>query len=470
MMRSLRARLFLVAAITLAVALGVVGLMSRRVAQMEFRRFERVERAVHVEGLARELTLRIAATDSSQYDRVLEELGRAEKRELMLVDPTGRMLGASTADLRAARVTPGPMGRIEIDRVVTRNGRETHVRALLQGGPRAILRRRDGSEIGTLVILPAAESEPHSARPFGVSFDMRLTVAALAAGLVALALSWWLSRRILRPVDALTLAARRLGAGDLSSRVPVASSDEIGELSRAFNTMAEDLARQETLRRNLMGDVAHELRTPLTNLRGQIEAVEDGLLAPTPETLRSLREEVLLLTRLVEDLQTVAVAEAGRLSLERAPVALRDLVDGALDSVRAVAADRGLTIASAIPDLPMVDVDPTRIGQVLRNLLGNAITATSKGGRIEISAHVERDFVHVFVTDTGRGMAPEHVAQVFERFYRVDPSRARATGGAGLGLAIVKAIVEAHGGAVTVTSELGQGTSFRFTLPVARPA
>jgi len=117
-----------------------------------------------------------------------------------------------------------------------------------------------------------------------------------------------------------------------------------------------------------------------------------------------------------------------------------------------------------------VDVDPTRIGQVLRNLLGNAITATSKGGRIEISAHVERDFVHVFVTDTGRGMAPEHVAQVFERFYRVDPSRARATGGAGLGLAIVKAIVEAHGGAVTVTSELGQGTSFRFTLPVARPA
>ena len=140
------------------------------------------------------------------------------------------------------------------------------------------------------------------------------------------------------------------------------------------------------------------------------------MLAPTPETLRSLREEVLLLSRLVDDLQTVAVAEAGRLSLERVPVSLRDLVDGALDSIRAVATERGLTIASAIPDLPMINADPTRIGQVLRNLLANALTATSKDGRIEVSAHAEGDFAHVFVTDPGSGMAREHLAHLFERF------------------------------------------------------
>lgn len=469
MIRSLRARLFLIAAITIVVALGVVGLMSRRVAQMEFRRFELVERAAHVENLARELKRRVALADSARLDSVLAELGRTEQRELLLVAPDGRVLGASTPELRESRVTMGPRGRIEIDRQVRRGATSAQLRAVLTGGPRAELRRADGSLLGILAILPAAARETTHARPFGLSFDLRLATAAVAAGVVALALSWWLSRRILRPVDALTVAARRLGAGDLSPRVPATSGDEIGELSRAFNAMAEALSRQETLRRNLMSDVAHELRTPLTNLRGQIEAVEDGLLAPSQETIRSLREEVLLLSRLVEDLQTVAVAEAGRLSLDRAPVALRDLVDGALDSMRVVAADRGITLASTIRDLPMVDADPTRIGQVLRNLLANAVTATTQGGRIEVSAHADEGFVHVFVTDTGAGIAPEHLAHLFERFYRVDASRARTTGGAGLGLAIVKAIVEAHGGAVTVTSELGQGTSFRFTLPRVEP-
>jgi len=467
--RSLRARLFLVAAVAVVVALGVVGLMSRQAARMEFRRFELIEHAAHVEGVAHELARRLALeADTSRIDRVLEDLGQAEHRDLMLVGPRGRVLGASTPELRAARVTLGPGDRLQIDRQVRTGAASSQMRAVLAGGPRAQVRRADGSVLGTLVLMPIAERESGAVpRPFGVAFDLRLTIAALAAGLVALALSWWLSRRILRPVDALTQAARRLGRGDLASRVPVASTDEIGELSGAFNAMAEDLSRQESLRRAVMSDVAHELRTPLTNLRCQIEAIEDGLLAPTPEAVGSLREEVLLLSRLVEDLQTVAVAEAGRLSLERAPVAMADLVDGAVESMRAVAAERGVTLASSVPELPAVNADPTRIGQVLRNLLANAVTATPSGGRIEVSARAEGRFATVSVVDSGPGISAQHLAHVFERFYRADPSRARATGGAGLGLAIVRAIVEAHGGAVAVESEPGHGATFRFTLPLA---
>jgi signal transduction histidine kinase len=466
-MRSLRARLFLVAAITVVVALGVVSLMSRQAARMEFRRFELTERMGRVEGLAAEVEHRLAGP-AARLDDVLEDLARARHRDLVVIGEGGAVVGGSSPDLRAARVTVGPGAQLMLDRDLRRGGRITRTRTILAGGPRVPLHRPDGAVLGTLVVLPAAEAENEPGRPFGLSFDLRLLVAALAAALVALALSWWLSRRILRPVDALTRAARSLGRGDLSSRVPTSSNDELGELSRAFNTMAEDLTRQETLRRQLMGDVAHELRTPLTNLRGQIEAVEDGLLPATPETLRSLREEVLLLSRLVDDLQTVAVAEAGRLSLERAAVDVRDLVEGALESVRAVAQERGVVLDGRIPEPIVVDADPTRIAQVLRNLLSNALRATGPDGRIEVSARPENGFATIAVTDSGSGIAPGHLGRVFERFYRADPSRARATGGAGLGLAIVKAIVEAHGGAASVESEAGKGATFRFTLPLAR--
>src|SRR5262245_6401408 len=464
-MRSLRARLFLVAVVTIVVALAVVALMSRQAARTEFRRIERTAEAVRLEGALQDVALRLERTpDSTRFDAELEAAGRAGHHELLFFSPDGRVLGASSAELRLARIAIGPNDRVQIERQLRTRGLTSTLRAILAGGPRARVRRADGSLLGTLVLLPGDDAS-EGARSFGIAFDLRLLVAAVAAGLVALALSWLLSRRILEPVDALTAAARRLGRGDLSSRVRVASQDEIGELSRAFNAMAEDLARQESLRRSLMSDVAHELRTPLTNLRCQIEAVEDGLLAATPETVRSLRDEVLLLSRLVDDLQTVAVAEAGRLSLERAPVALRDLVDGAIESVRAVASERGITVESWLPDLPAVNADATRIGQVLRNLLTNAVAATPHGGRIEIAARAEDGMVAVSVRDSGNGIAAEHLPHVFERFYRADPSRARATGGAGLGLAIVKGIVEAHGGSVAAASEPGRGATLRFTLP-----
>jgi signal transduction histidine kinase len=321
--------------------------------------------------------------------------------------------------------------------------------------------------VGTLVLLPpAAPVSSQGGAAFGSRFDLRLAVAALAAGIVALGLAWALSRRMLKPVETLTQAARRLGAGDLDSRVPVATSDEIGELSRAFNAMAEALSRQEALRRTMVSDVAHELRTPLTNLRCQIEALEDGLMPPSSETLHSLREEVLLLARLVEDLQTLSVADAGRLALDRASVDVRDLVEGALESFRAAAAEHRLTLRNQVGALPAAFVDATRIAQVLRNLLTNAMTHTPEGGTITVSASAEAGHVTVSVRDDGPGIPAEHLPHVFERFYRADPSRARTTGGAGLGLAIVQGIVHAHGGTVAAASE--GGAVFRFTLPLAR--
>lgn len=466
---SLRVRLFLGAAIIVAVALVSVALFSRHVARMEFKRFEIAEREVQVRDVADLVASRIGAeSDPARLNVVLDALSGPIRRGLIMIGPEGDIIAASSLELRTGRVVHRQGDRIELEFFAKRGATVARTRAIMQGPVQAPIRDANGAVLGTLVMLPLDDRRGEI--PFGATFDMRLWVAALVAGSVALAIAWAMGRRILGPVEALTSAARRLGAGDLGSRVPAGARDEIGELSRAFNAMAEALARNENLRRIWVTDVAHELRSPLTNLRGQIEAVEDGLLAPSPETLRSLREEVLLLSRLVDDLQTVSIADAGKLTLERAPMSIRDVVEGAIESFRPVAAARGVSLSHAVPELPPVDADATRVGQVLRNLMVNAATHTPAGGSIEVVAEAGVDAATVSVRDTGSGIAREHLPHVFERFYRADPSRARATGGSGLGLAIVKGVIEAHGGNVSVESESGRGSTFRFTLPWATPA
>jgi signal transduction histidine kinase len=315
-----------------------------------------------------------------------------------------------------------------------------------------------------------------------------LLLAAGAAGLVALLLTAVLSQRILGPVEALTTAARKMEKGDLSQRVTVRSQDEIGELARAFNAMADGLARIEQLRRHMVTDVAHELRTPLTNIRGYLEALRDGVAQPDAPLIDSLHEEALLLNRLIDDLQDLALAEAGQLRLARRPSPIGPLVEGAVSALRPALSDKRLAIAVDIPaDLPYVDADAARVGQVLRNLLNNAITHTPVDGTIGLEASYIADrrlqivdyaqpqsticnlrsAILIRVSNSGPGIALEHLPHIFERFYRADPARARATGGAGLGLTIVKQLVEAHGGQVWATSAPGQGATFTFTLPIA---
>jgi signal transduction histidine kinase len=300
------------------------------------------------------------------------------------------------------------------------------------------------------------------------SIRRSLALAAAAAAAVALLVTAALARRLLGPIEALTEAARRMGSGDLAQRVEVRSEDEVGELARAFNAMADGLERLERLRRNLVSDVAHELRTPLTNLRCQLEALQDGLVEPGAEVVDSLHEEALLLQRLVEDLQELTLAEAGQLRLSVRPVEVRRELERALAALEAQVRAGGLGAGLEVQEgLPAALADPERLQQVLRNLLQNAVAHTPAGGRIELGARRAGAEVEVFVRDTGEGIAAEHLPNVFERFYRVDPARGRATGGAGLGLAIVRQLVRAQGGRVWAESRLGQGSSFFFSLPAA---
>lgn len=306
-----------------------------------------------------------------------------------------------------------------------------------------------------------------SQRAFLNSVNRSLIYGLISASLAAILLTIMLSRRILRPIEALTKASRAMGAGKLNQRVTIHTNDEIGELATAFNAMADGLSHQEQLRRNMVSDVAHELRTPLSNIRGYLEAIQDGLTQPTPEVINSLYEEAMLLNRLVDDLQELALAEAGQLQLRPALVNLETLISGAITAIQPRLDDKKIHLVTDVAhNLPVLEIDPERIAQVLRNLLTNAITYTSEGGAITLRAFRIPTGVEVLIQDTGIGIAQDHLRNVFERFYRVDESRSRATGGAGLGLAIVKQLIQAHGGEINIESILGIGTTVTFTLPM----
>jgi len=327
----------------------------------------------------------------------------------------------------------------------------------------------DGETVG-YVLAPGRGPPPPVAAALEASFLARFNQAILlgAAGAtaVALLLGILLARTISRPVRELTAATHAVARGELGRQVAVGARDELGELAASFNRMSADLAEASRLRRQLTADIAHDLRTPLTVILGYTEGLADGKFQGKPEVYERMHGEALHLRRLIDDLRTLSLADAGELPLQRQPCDPRSLLDRAAAAHAPLAAAKGVAIrVSAPPDLPPAYADPERIAQVLGNLVGNALRHTPAGGTIELSAARGAGGVLLRVADDGEGIAPEDLTRIFERHFRVDAARARDDGASGLGLAIARSIVEAHGGAITVESAPGAGSVFTITVP-----
>jgi signal transduction histidine kinase len=476
MFHTLRFRLLVVLILVVVAVVGGMAFFNTLATTRMFTRYEedrRMTRHQRFEGL---LTQHYAQNESwSDVQPVVERMGQIMGERMILVGEAGQIVADSAGELVGQPVdqdwdTPAA----QIIHHGTRVG-VLHTDFPGKGGDPGSKVFPDSAKIfSPFFFRPPLGLDPES-RALLTSVNRTLLLIAVVAGLGAVLLILGLSRRILTPVEALTAAVRRMEAGDLSQRVEVTSRDEIGDLARAFNAMADGLARLEELRRNMVTDVAHELRTPLSNIRGYLEALQDGVVEPERHIVDSLHEEAMLLNRLVDDLQELSLAEAGQLKLERQPVALADIADRAVEAVRPRAEAEGITLQVDLPGDLLVDVDPQRIGQVLRNLLENALTHTPPGGEVGVAARAAcpepsrrgGQWVEVSVRDTGIGIPAEDLPYVFERFYRADKSRSRATGGAGLGLAIARQLVEAHGGRIWVESTEGEGSTFAFALPTS---
>lgn len=302
-----------------------------------------------------------------------------------------------------------------------------------------------------------------------------LIYASLGALLIAVLLGIFLARTLIRPLQALTVAARNIAQGEWEQEVRVTTHDEIGQLAAAFNTMSQEVTRVNQQRRQMTADIAHDLRTPLTVIAGYIESMRDGVLQPTNERLTLIYTEIERLQNLVNDLRMLSQVDAGELPLHRQFIDPLDLLERAAAPFQHSAEQNGIHLAVSAPDgLPLIYVDEARMMQVLSNLISNSMRYTPEGGEICLSAETHLDGagasqMRLTVRDTGSGMPAEELPLIFDRFYRVDKSRSSGdVGETGLGLAIVKALVEAHGGKIEVESTLGKGTAMHLLLPVEK--
>ncbi len=321
------------------------------------------------------------------------------------------------------------------------------------------------ASIGKLLVKPG--KSPLEIR-FLSSINRSALISGLVAGLFAITLAVVYSQRITSPVRSLTGAVKRMEEGDLGSQVDEGPGGEIGRLASAFNSMSTKLEKQERLRKNMVSDIAHELRTPLATIRGYLQIAGDGLVEPDDGVLDSIHREAEFLTRLVDDLQDLSLADAGKLTVDKKVIALQDVVNQVVERfARARADEKSIKLETDFQETRLVEADPVRIDQVIRNLLENAFEYTPEGGWVKVSLQEREGMVKVTVEDSGPGVPSAERGRIFDRFYRVDKSRSRETGGSGLGLTIASRIIRSHGGKIGLESEVGRGSKFWFTLPVS---
>lgn len=323
----------------------------------------------------------------------------------------------------------------------------------------------EGKTVGVLLFDAPPERSPledEFIRRVGIS----IFLSALGALSAAFILGLILSRAITKPVLELTAATRDVAGGNLGRRVAVRSNDEIGELAASFNKMSADLERSLSLRKQMTADIAHELRTPLSLIIGHAEAVHDGVLPPSVENFEIIREEAERLEKLVNDLRTLSLADAGELSAEFQRADVNELLRDLRAHYLTPFSTKRLALELETDSAPLeANLDPMRIAQALSNILDNALRYAPEGGRVVLSARRIQNEIEISVADNGEGVAPEEAARLFERFYRADEARAREDGGSGLGLAIAKSIVETHGGRIWAESEKGKGLRVFIRLP-----
>ncbi len=340
---------------------------------------------------------------------------------------------------------------------------------------------QSNAEIVGALFMAEPQQYPQGFSPYDflTNVNQAILISGLIAALAVVIVSLFLVRRLTRPLESLTVAAEQMRQGDYTHRVePPKSRDELGRLSQAFNEMAEtiesdisELHRQEQMRRDLLANIAHDLATPLTAIQGFSEALGDDVIsdpAARQETAQLIAREVQRMRRLVADMQQMTSLESGRARLDLAPLDMHGLVDETLAVIEPECEQAGITLRNEIPPRTVsVLADSDRVTQVLLNLLDNARRHTASGGTISVGARATDRMLSVWVSDSGTGIDPADLPNIFERFYRADRARTGTTGGSGLGLSIVKAIITAHGGSITAESTPGKGTRITFDLPLA---